>query len=56
MTIENADQTVAEGVRTERRIFSEYFRDSVDGREGLAAFRDKRAPNFRRPQTQEAKT
>lgn len=49
MTLENAELDVPAGVETERRIFSAYFRDSADGREGLAAFREKRAPQFRNP-------
>lgn len=50
MAIENAELDVPAGVESERRIFSAYFHDSVDGQEGLAAFREKRAPQFRNPQ------
>ncbi|MTV27723.1 enoyl-CoA hydratase/isomerase family protein [Nitriliruptoraceae bacterium ZYF776] len=49
MTLENAERDVPAGVEAERRIFSAYFRDSADGREGLAAFREKRVPQFRSP-------
>lgn len=49
MTIENEALDVRAAVENERRIFSEYFRQSPDGREGLAAFREKRAPQFRDP-------
>ena len=50
MAIETAELAIPEGVATERGIFSEYFRNKSDGREGLAAFREKRAPHFRQPE------
>lgn len=58
MVVETRDTSVAAGVALEREIFSTYFRESRDGREGLAAFREKRRPNFSRsrdvPSTEEA--
>ncbi len=57
MIIENSKLDVDAAVENERRIFSEYFQESPDGREGLAAFRDKREPRFREPSlTEEAVT
>lgn len=50
MVVENAELDVPAGVESERRIFASYFNHSADGREGLAAFREKRAPQFRDPQ------
>ena len=39
---------MTEGVRAERSLFLGMF-GSADKREGMAAFVEKRAPNFRRP-------
>jgi enoyl-CoA hydratase len=41
------DTTLAEGVRYERRLFLSLFGTS-DQREGMAAFAEKRKPNFGR--------
>jgi enoyl-CoA hydratase len=42
------ETTLAEGVRAERSLFLGMF-GSADQREGMAAFVEKRAPEFRRP-------
>ncbi|MFF2486096.1 enoyl-CoA hydratase-related protein [Microbacterium sp. NPDC058062] len=39
------ETTLAEGLRTERHVFASLF-DTVDQKEGMAAFREKRAPQF----------
>lgn len=49
MAIENVQRDLVSAIDHERAIFSAYFRDSPDGREGLAAFREKRTPQFRQP-------
>lgn len=55
MVVQTRDEDVDTGVETERRIFAEYFRSSHDGAEGLAAFREKRPPQFRPPRIQEVR-
>jgi enoyl-CoA hydratase len=40
------ETTLAEGVRFERRVFHSLFA-TEDQKEGMAAFVEKRAPNFR---------
>jgi enoyl-CoA hydratase len=39
------ESTLAEGVRFERQAFAALF-DTADQKEGMAAFREKRSPNF----------
>ncbi|CAH0271442.1 enoyl-CoA hydratase-related protein [Microbacterium sp. Bi128] len=39
------ESTLAEGVRFERQVFASLF-DTADQKEGMAAFREKRTPNF----------
>jgi enoyl-CoA hydratase len=39
------ESTLAEGVRFERQVFAALF-DTADQKEGMAAFREKRAPDF----------
>lgn len=39
------ENSLAEGLRLERHIFAALF-DTADQKEGMAAFREKRAPNF----------
>lgn len=40
------ETTLAEGLRVERHVFASLF-DTADQKEGMAAFREKRAPEFR---------
>lgn len=40
------ETTLAEGLRFERHVFAALF-DTADQKEGMAAFREKRAPDFR---------
>lgn len=40
------DLTFDEAILAERRLFLDHFLESPDGREGLAAFRDRRPPRF----------
>ena len=39
------ETTAAEGLRFESRVFASLF-DTADQKEGMAAFREKRAPHF----------
>ena len=39
------ETTLAEGLRFERHVFASLF-DTADQKEGMAAFREKRSPDF----------
>lgn len=49
LIVKSDEIDVTSALEGERRAFSQYFRESPDGPEGLAAFGEKRAPRFRRP-------